>query len=197
MADLRDPVLVVDDRAVSREHLALALQARGFATVEACDGVEGLDVFLRHRPAAVVTDMRMPRADGFDLVERVRARADVPIFCVTAYPEWDAALLAMRKGATYYYRWPADFDRLLEDVHATLAGDPPARPPVPAPLPFRSLETVRARGRDEEAEERRARLENALRATRGNVGQAAELLRVSRRTLYNWMDRYGVRRSER
>jgi DNA-binding NtrC family response regulator len=185
-------VLIVDDRKPSRVHIANALRARGFETCEAVDGRDGLEVFDREAPDAVVTDMRMPHSDGFDLLERIRTKSDVPIFCVSAYPEWETALLAMRKGATYFYRWPADFDRLIDEVALGL-GDSS----TPDATRLDSLTSVREEGRLETAEERRAILESALRATRGNVAQAAELLRVSRRTLYHWMDRYGVRREDR
>jgi DNA-binding NtrC family response regulator len=186
-------VLIVDDRALSRAHIALALQARGFATCEAEDGRAGFDTFEREAPDAVVTDVRMPRADGFELLERIRSRSDAPVFCVTAYPEWDVALLAMRKGATYFYRWPGDFDRMIDDVAASL-GATPADAPRP---PFASLDVLREEGQRETAAQRGEMVAGALRATRGNVAQAAELLRVSRRTLYHWMERYGVRRNQR
>lgn len=186
-------VLIVDDREPSRVHIAAALRARGLETCEAVDGRDGLEVFEREAPDAVVTDMRMPHADGFDLLERIRTKSDVPVFCVSAYPEWETALLAMSKGATYFYRWPVDFDRLIDEVARGMS----AAPSSTDATAFDSLETLREEGRLETAEERRAILENALRATRGNVAQAAELLRVSRRTLYHWMGRYGVRREDR
>lgn len=184
-------ILIVDDRPPSRAYIALALQARGLETCEAADGRAGFEAFEREAPDAVVSDVRMPRADGFDLLERVRTRSDIPVFLVTAYPEWDAALLAMRRGATYFYRWPRDFDRLIDDVvasiHATSAAEPPS---------LGSLAAARDKGRHEIAAERRAMLESALRATHGNISQAAELLRLSRRTLYHWLERYGVKRED-
>jgi DNA-binding NtrC family response regulator len=135
--------------------------------------------------------MRMPRADGFDLLERIRKRSDIPIFLVTAYPEWDVALLAMRKGATYFYRWPRDFDRLIDEVVASIRTPAAADPPAPA-----SLAAARDRGRQELAAERRALLESALRATHGNISQAADLLGLSRRTLYHWLERYSLERED-
>jgi len=184
-------VLIVDDRSASREHISIALRARGYRTLEAEDGRAGLTAFEEHAPEAVVTDMRMPRADGFELLEGVRQRADVPVFCVTAYPEWDSALLAMRRGATYYYRWPSEFDRLIADVDEALRGGAPDRAASEGPF---SLESIRREAGRDLALERKSMVESALRATGGNVGQAAELLRISRRTIYHWMERYGVER---
>ena len=184
-------ILIVDDRAPSRTYIALALQGRGFETREAADGRAGFEAFEREAPDAVVSDLRMPRADGFDLLEQIRRRSDTPVFLVTAYPEWDLALLAMRRGATYFYRWPRDFDRLIDDVVVSI------RAPAGAePLALASLATARDQGRHEIAAERRAMLASALRATHGNVSQAAELLRLSRRTLYHWLERYAVKRED-
>lgn len=184
-------VLIVDDRPPSRAYIALALQGRGLETCEAADGRAGFEAFDREEPDAVVSDLRMPRADGFDLLERIRRRSDIPVFLVTAYPEWDVALLAMRRGATYFYRWPGDFDRLIDDVVASIRGPATAEPRA---LP--SLAAARDKGRLEIAAERRAMLESALRATHGNVSQAAELLRLSRRTLYHWLKRYSPKRED-
>jgi len=148
--------------------------------------------FESHRPDAVVTDMRMPKADGFDLLTDVKFQSHVPVFCITAYPEWESALLAMKRGASHYYRWPRDFERLIADVHEALRASQQcslaaeARP---------SLNAIRQEGRQMEAESRRRRVREALERTGGNIGRAAELLKVSRRTVYNWMERYGVPRA--
>ena len=184
-------ILIVDDRPPSRAYIALALQGRGLETCEAADGRAGFEAFEREAPHAVISDLRMPRADGFDLLERIRRRSDIPVFLVTAYPEWDVALLAMRRGATYFYRWPREFDRLIEDVVASIGAPAAAERPASA-----SLAAARDKGRHEIAAERRAMLESALRATHGNVSQAAEMLRLSRRTLYHWLKRYAVQRED-
>ena len=187
-------VLVVDDRTSSRRQIGRELKRRGHEIIEACDGDEAIAQFERHAPSAVVTDMRMPRADGFDLLEAIRARSDIPVYCVTAFPEWDSAQLAVKRGATYYYRWPQDFDRLIDDVDNELATRADDRASEAA-LPFRSLAEIRDAARSETALERKHLVEDALRLAGGNVNQAAEILRVSRRTLYNWMDRYDVKRN--
>lgn len=171
-------VLVVDDRETSRRLICDRLETRGHETVEACDGCAGWQTFQDREPDAVVTDMRMPGGDGLELVERIRGAGPTPVFCITAHPDLDGGLAAMKQGAEYYYRWPQELDRLLDDLDELVR-----------PL---SLDEIRASGHRQTTEERRAAIKAALRQTRGNIGQAAELLEVSRRTLYHWLDRYGV-----
>ncbi len=173
-------VLVVDDREISRRLICERLVARGHLTIEATDGHTGWQSFQEHTPDAVVTDMRMPNGDGLELVERIRGSSPTPVFCITAYPDLDAGLAAMKQGAEYYYRWPQELDRLLDDLDVLVHSA--------------SLDEIRKLGQQQTIEERRTAIRAALRKTRGNIGQAAELLEVSRRTLYHWLDRYGVAR---
>ena len=182
-------ILVVDDRPDSRRHIANRLIRLGHRVLEATDGLEALRRFESQRPDAVVTDMRMPKSDGFDLLSDVKSQSHVPVFCVTAYPEWESALLAVKRGASHYYRWPRDFERLIADVHETVRE---ARRASLAASRSPSLDKIRQDGRRLEADTRRRSVRDALERTGGNIGRAAELLKVSRRTVYNWMERYGV-----
>jgi DNA-binding NtrC family response regulator len=184
-------ILIVDDRPQSRRQIRSRLRRSGYETVEAADGHEGWRAFRDRTPDAVVTDMRMPNGDGMDLLQRIRAHVDVPVFCVTAYPELDAGLLAMKRGAEYYYRWPRDLEKLLDDIDAAMGRRRPTTRPVPAPSAL--LSQIRRDGAREIATRRRESILAALRETHGNVGRAAELLQITRRTLYHWMDRYGVK----
>ncbi len=188
----RGCVLVVDDRPDSRRQIRARLQARGFSVLEAGDGRDAWEGFQEGRFIAVVTDIQMPRSDGVELLERVRSASSVPVFCITAYPDLDTGLLALKRGAEYYYRWPLELDRLVDDLDRRVGRsiDLEAR----ARQAQASLDAIRRSGRQRQAEARRRLVSDALRQTGGNVGQAAELLRVSRRTMYHWMKRYGVDR---
>jgi DNA-binding NtrC family response regulator len=194
-ADAPKPiVLVVDDRPKSRELIGARLRDRGYPVVEAEDGVAGWDAFREHSPGAVITDMRMPRADGLELLERIRKQTNIPIFCITAYPDLDSGLAAMKRGAEYYYRWPQELDVMIDEVdevlskpQTTVDGQSADRAP--------SLSEIRAAGKSLTIEERKAAMQVALDETRGNVEKAAQLLGISRRSFYHWMDRYGVDRS--
>lgn len=78
-------ILLVDDEPVIREVTKLLLERRGFEVVTAKDGVTGLLAFSANPDfAAVISDLRMPRADGRTLMTSLRAQAPhVPIICMT------------------------------------------------------------------------------------------------------------------
>lgn len=72
-------VLVVEDSSIMREIIAEALRAHGVEVIEAGDGVEALAALELHADVdLVVTDLEMPRIDGFELIRRIRAQARVP-----------------------------------------------------------------------------------------------------------------------
>jgi DNA-binding NtrC family response regulator len=172
-------ILIVDDRAPSRAQIRRELQDRGFESLEASDGEEGWKLFQERRPQAVITDMRMPGSDGMDLLEKVRGHGSTPVFCITAYPEWEASASAIKRGASDYYQWPRDLDRMLEDLEASL------RPP--------SLSEARSRNREKQDVERQRRLEELIRTEGGNVTHIADKLGVDRKTVYAWCRRFGIR----
>ncbi|MCP5056879.1 MAG: response regulator [bacterium] len=70
--------------------------------------------FREARPHAVVTDMRMPESDGMALLEQLAAESpETPVFCITAWPQWEASAAAIQGGAREYLKWPRDLDRLI------------------------------------------------------------------------------------
>ncbi len=84
----RSPVvLVVDDEPLIREFLAVALADAGFTVCAAEDGVAALAALRSIRPVAVVTDLMMPRMDGWELCRRLRGAAEtatIPLIVVSA-----------------------------------------------------------------------------------------------------------------
>ena len=69
-------ILVVDDKAMMRDSIGSTLQRAGFAVVAAGDGEVALRMIGRHRPGAVITDLKMPTMDGLELLNKVRAAGD-------------------------------------------------------------------------------------------------------------------------
>jgi len=119
MQSLNDVVVVVDDEPNFRDTLIYLLEAEGFPTVPAGDGIEGLEALQFHRPKVVVVDASMPRMDGYQFVREVRSDRqlrDVFILFITGSTEHDAQLKAMGAGADAYMTKPIDHDELLAIV---------------------------------------------------------------------------------
>ena len=85
--DTRADILVVDDDALIREALALVLEMAGHAVAQAGDGLAALESLAARRFDLVVTDLRMPRLDGYGLITRLRQRKPrIPIVVLTGEP---------------------------------------------------------------------------------------------------------------
>jgi signal transduction histidine kinase/CheY-like chemotaxis protein len=82
-----DPILIVEDDPANRELLRRMLEKAGWPVEEATNGQAALEQIEARRPALVLLDLMMPRVDGFDLVARLRERADlrdIPVVIITA-----------------------------------------------------------------------------------------------------------------
>ena len=76
-------LLIVDDEPEIRAELAEFLEGTGYRVELAADGLEALDKVAAAMPDAVITDLKMPRCDGFELIRRLRAAgANLPIVAV-------------------------------------------------------------------------------------------------------------------
>lgn len=112
-------VVVVEDEALVRKGIVLAVDwaSVGCAVVgEAADGQEGLEVIRRYKPDLIVTDIKMPRMDGIDMVKTLRAEGnDVYVVILTAYSDFSYAQSAVKLGAVDYLLKPFH-DGELEQV---------------------------------------------------------------------------------
>jgi two-component system chemotaxis response regulator CheY len=96
-------VIVVDDSRPMRQMVAAALQPIGFQTIEAEDGVHGLEVMAQNRDAAIVIcDVNMPRMGGLDMLERAHQQgytANLPILMLTTEGGEEQVARAKAAGA--------------------------------------------------------------------------------------------------
>jgi two-component system response regulator HydG len=114
-------VLVVDDEASARSGLEKLLRQEGYAVESASDGVSALAVAADKPPDVVVTDLKMPRMDGMQLLTKLREQdAEVPVIVVTAFGDVASAVGAMRAGAADYLTKPVDFDALLLSIERVI-----------------------------------------------------------------------------
>jgi DNA-binding NtrC family response regulator len=116
-------VLICDDEELIRWSLAEHLSQQGYRVVEAADGVEGLEKVRAEAPDLILTDLKMPRMDGLELLRRLREQeSDIPVLVITAYGAVDSAIEATRLGARAYLSKPFDLREVTLQVHKTLDG---------------------------------------------------------------------------
>ncbi|MBL8774018.1 MAG: response regulator [Phenylobacterium sp.] len=111
-------ILTVDDSRTMRNMLRLAL-APSFEVVQAVDGEHGLEVLEDCAPDAIITDINMPRLDGFGFIEAVRrdeARRTIPILVLTTESDAEKKHRARAAGATGWIVKPFDSVKLVEAV---------------------------------------------------------------------------------
>jgi len=106
-------VLVVDDEESARTGLQKLLRLDGYEVQTAEDGVAALERVAESVPDVVISDLKMPRLDGFGLLERLKKeQPGLPVIVVTAFGDVSSAVTAMRAGAEHYLVKPIDPDEL-------------------------------------------------------------------------------------
>ena len=118
-------VLVVDDEATVRAVTARALRAFGFETLEAEDGLDGLEMFDRHRDviSAVVLDMTMPRMGGDELFLQIRKRDPAArVILMSGYTEQDAASRFSDGELAAFIQKPFELATLRDTLRRVLEG---------------------------------------------------------------------------
>ncbi len=127
-------ILAVDDDPSCRELLTLALRDADFEVRGAADGVEALVAIEAVVPDLVITDLRMPRMDGLDLLRHVRQRwPRVPVILLTVSQEVTAVIEAIHLGAVNYLVKPASPASILGATRQALAAN--VDPGVPVGVP--------------------------------------------------------------
>jgi two-component system, NtrC family, nitrogen regulation response regulator NtrX len=107
-------ILIIDDERAIRKTLAEILGFEGYKIEEASDGEEGLKLFSSKNFDAVLCDIKMPKLDGIEFLDKARAiNADVPIIMISGHGNIETAVDAVKKGAFDYISKPPDLNRLL------------------------------------------------------------------------------------
>ncbi|QTA80609.1 Two component system response regulator, sigma54-specific [Desulfonema limicola] len=114
-------ILIVDDEEKMRHLLAIILESRGYKVIQAADGVNAFDIINENAFDMVISDIKMPRMDGLELLEKMKANhITCPVVFITAFATIDSAVEAMRRGAADYITKPFEEDRILLTVERTL-----------------------------------------------------------------------------
>lgn len=116
-------ILVIEDDDVARELMRMALVKSGYQVTTAENGVQGYDTAIFLRPDLIVTDIRMPAADGIHVVRRVRDTASLektPILVITAFGDGHATF-SLQQGADAFEPKPIDPQSFLSTIERLLA----------------------------------------------------------------------------
>jgi DNA-binding NtrC family response regulator len=114
-------IAVVDDEDLFRSWLSEHLGAAGYAVREAATGDEALRLATEESPRLMLLDLRLPDADGLELVSRLREiDHDLVVVIVTAYGEVQTAVRAVKAGAYHFLEKPLDLDDLLITIEKAL-----------------------------------------------------------------------------
>jgi two-component system NtrC family sensor kinase len=117
-----EKILVIDDRRENLLFLANSvLRPEGYEVITAMDGKQGLDKALAEKPNLIVTDLKMPRMSGLELMAALRkAGSDIPVILTTFYGSEQAAIQAFRLGARDYIVKPYEVKDMLDSVDRAL-----------------------------------------------------------------------------
>ncbi|MFL6276807.1 MAG: sigma-54-dependent transcriptional regulator [Blastocatellia bacterium] len=112
MSDQR--VLIVDDEEAARQGLSELVSGWGYQTATAADGLEAMERVENFSPLVVITDVIMPKLDGFKLLSRLRQEhPDIAVVLLTGQGSVDMAIRSVKdEGAFYYFEKPIDMRRL-------------------------------------------------------------------------------------
>ena len=128
----QERILLIDDDDLHRSCVKEFLERRGYACLEAENGVIGLDVLRQESVSIIITDNNMPEMDGLTFIEQVKHEFPneiLPIFLMTAEVSSAVRLRAFKNGVHRVFEKPLDFQELCHavdwvtkfDLHAPLA----------------------------------------------------------------------------
>jgi len=108
-------ILVIDDEAVLRQSLCYFLEDREYLALAAEDGQAGLDLLEKEAPDLVITDLRMPRVDGMEILEYMKNHLpETPVIVISGANRMDDAIQALRRGAWDFMTKPIHDLTILE-----------------------------------------------------------------------------------
>lgn len=117
-------ILAIDDRPISLQFLTSLLAYGGHTMLEASDGEEGLGVVRRAHPDLVITDIKMPRMDGYEFVNRLRREPEIAatpvIFYTALFHEREARIVADLHGVKEIITKPSEPEEILKKVNSAL-----------------------------------------------------------------------------
>jgi two-component system response regulator ChvI len=118
--DAMQTIALVDDDRNILTSVSIGLQAEGFATRLYTDGATALKALLDNPPDLAVCDIKMPRMDGLELLEKLREKSSLPVIFLTSKDEEIDEALGLAKGADDYITKPFSQRLLVARIRAIL-----------------------------------------------------------------------------
>ncbi len=117
----KQTILIVDDEEIARANMKHVLVKEGYICHDAGNGAEALEVMAREEIDLVVTDLKMERMDGLELLEQInRTAPEIPVIMVTGFATVSSAVDALKKGAAHYLGKPVNLEELRQTVKEVL-----------------------------------------------------------------------------
>lgn len=125
-------VLIVEDVPDILKLLEETLKFKGYRAATARNGQEALEAIQHERPMLVITDIMMPKLDGFGLVHRLRLNPEtrnIPVIFLTAtYVGLEDKAFALNIGVTRFIEKPVNFEKFLKTIEELITQEPPTSP---------------------------------------------------------------------
>jgi ATP-dependent Lon protease len=115
-------VLVVDDEEIARKNLEHILKKENYTVITAASGAEAIEMMEASDFDVVLTDIRMEKVDGIQVLEKAKSRyPDSKVIMITGYASVDSAIETLKKGAFHYIAKPFKIDEIRVTVKQAIA----------------------------------------------------------------------------
>jgi two-component system cell cycle response regulator DivK len=112
-------VLVIDDTEANVQLCSFILKKRGYQSIEARTGLEGVDSAIKERPDLILLDIQLPDIDGLEVAKRIRAaetEAQTPIIAVTSYAMPGDREKILKAGCNGYLAKPINVNEFMTEI---------------------------------------------------------------------------------
>lgn len=121
MQNTKDKILVIDDDQSIRKTLSSYLKKLNYEVYSAENGIQGIEIAKSELPDLVITDIKMPEADGFEVLKRVKEiDSHIHVIMITAFDDMHSTVKAMQQGAYDYIEKPLEIDKLKITINRAL-----------------------------------------------------------------------------
>ena len=121
MQNTKDKILVIDDDQSIRKTLSSYLKKLNYEVYSAENGIQGIEIAKSELPDLVITDIKMPEADGFEVLKKVKEiDPHIHVIMITAFDDMHSTVKAMQQGAYDYIEKPLEIDKLKITINRAL-----------------------------------------------------------------------------